>query len=43
MIPKRGNRFSEKDHAPAIEHDPEKGIPIFGKDSCFGYSAVPER
>jgi hypothetical protein len=32
MIPKSGYRFSEKDHAPPIEHDPEKWIPVFGKD-----------
>jgi hypothetical protein len=39
MIPKSGNRFSEKDHAQA-EHDPEKACPaldagwepVFGKD-----------
>jgi hypothetical protein len=32
MIPKSGNRFSEKIMLQQIEHDPEKRKPVFGKD-----------
>jgi hypothetical protein len=32
MIPKSGSRFSEKIMLHPKEHDPEKWIPVFGKD-----------
>jgi hypothetical protein len=31
MIPKSGDRFSEKDHAQTKSYDPEKWEPVFGK------------
>jgi hypothetical protein len=32
MIPKSGYRFSEKIMLRQLEHDPEKWVPVFGKD-----------
>jgi hypothetical protein len=32
MIPKSGYRFSERIMLQQKEHDPEKWIPVFGKD-----------
>jgi hypothetical protein len=43
MIPKSGNRFSEKDHAQTKSYDPEKWEPVFGKNHVQTKSYDPEK
>jgi hypothetical protein len=39
MIPKSGYRFSEKIMPKQMEHDPEKWVPVFGKDHADANAA----
>ena len=41
MIPKSGNRFSEKIMRRET-HDPEKWEPVFGKDHAPGKRMIPK-
>jgi len=41
MIPKSGYRFSEK-IMRKDKHDPEKWVPVFGKDHAQGQNMIPK-
>jgi hypothetical protein len=43
MIRKSGNRFSEKDPASPLKHDPEEWSPVFRKDHASPLKHDPEK